>query len=105
MNEILYEKIVERAGKYNLIIFVHSRKDTIKTANALKELAYTKDDLNKILPDNSDSKTVLNHMVETEDIKSSDLKELLPFGFAIHHAGLHRTDRDLVEDLFASRHI
>ena len=36
MNEVLYEKIMERAGKYNMIIFVHSRKETIKTANALK---------------------------------------------------------------------
>lgn len=39
MNEILYEKVIERAGKYQLIIFVHSRRETIKTAKALKEMA------------------------------------------------------------------
>ncbi len=32
INEILYEKVMERAGKYPMIIFVHSRRDTIKTA-------------------------------------------------------------------------
>jgi pre-mRNA-splicing helicase BRR2 len=39
------------------------------------------------------------------NVKNTDLKELLPFGFAIHHAGLARTDRKLVEDLFADKHI
>ncbi len=29
----------------------------------------------------------------------------MPYGFAIHHAGLNRADRTLVEDLFASHHI
>jgi len=33
------------------------------------------------------------------------LNELLKFGFAIHHAGLHRLDRTLVEELFNDRHI
>lgn len=30
---------------------------------------------------------------------------MLPYGFAIHHAGMTRVDRTLVEDLFADRHI
>lgn len=38
-------------------------------------------------------------------MKTQDLKDLLPYGFAVHHAGLPRTDRKLVEDLFADRHI
>lgn len=40
-----------------------------------------------------------------EEIRSNDLKELLGFGFAIHHAGLSRGDRDLVESLFEKKHI
>ena len=40
-----------------------------------------------------------------ENVKNADLKELLPYGFAIHHAGLHRLDRNLVEDLFGDKHI
>jgi len=45
MNEILYEKIMERAGKFQMIIFVHSRRDTVKTAKAIKEMAFAKDEL------------------------------------------------------------
>ena len=40
MNEILYEKVIERAGKYQMIIFVHSRRETIKTMKAIKEMAF-----------------------------------------------------------------
>jgi pre-mRNA-splicing helicase BRR2 len=38
-------------------------------------------------------------------VKNSELKDLLPYGFAIHHAGMTRVDRTLVEDLFADKHI
>lgn len=37
--------------------------------------------------------------------KNLELKDLLPYGFAIHHAGMTRVDRTLVEDLFADKHI
>lgn len=38
-------------------------------------------------------------------MQNLELKDLLPYGFAIHHAGMTRVDRTLVEDLFADRHI
>ena len=42
---------------------------------------------------------------EAEQVKNLELKDLLPYGFAIHHAGMSRVDRALVEDLFADKHI
>jgi|LakMenEpi03Aug12_release.lakeMendotaPanAssembly.Ray.scaffolds.fasta_scaffold472989_1 pre-mRNA-splicing helicase BRR2 len=44
---------------------------------------------------------------EAEQVKNQELKpkDLLPYGFAIHHAGMSRVDRALVEDLFADRRI
>lgn len=41
---------------------------------------------------------------EAEQTKNEELKELLPYGFAIHHAGMTRADRTAVEDLFAAKH-
>lgn len=38
-------------------------------------------------------------------VANTDLKDLMPYGFAIHHAGMNRVDRTLVEDLFADRHL
>ena len=42
---------------------------------------------------------------EAESCKNTDLRDLLPYGFAIHHAGMARADRTLVEDLFADGHV
>ncbi len=37
--------------------------------------------------------------------QNQHLKDLLPYGFGIHHAGMSRVDRTLVEELFADGHI
>lgn len=86
-----------------MLIFVHSRKETAKTAKYLKETALDKDTLVKFIPEDPSSREVLE--TEADAVKNTDLKDLLPFGFAIHHAGMSRLDRTLVEDLFADGHI
>jgi pre-mRNA-splicing helicase BRR2 len=103
MNEILYEKVIEQAGKNQLLIFVHSRKETGKTARAIRDMCLEKDSLGLFLREGSASTEVLR--TEADQVKNLELKDLLPYGFAIHHAGMTRVDRTLVEDLFADRHI
>ncbi|XP_055378712.1 U5 small nuclear ribonucleoprotein 200 kDa helicase [Condylostylus longicornis] len=103
MNEIVFEKTMEHAGKNQVLVFVHSRKETGKTARAIRDLCLEKDTLGSFLKEGSASMEVLR--TEAEQVKNSELKELLPYGFAIHHAGMTRVDRTLVEDLFADRHI
>lgn len=46
-----------------------------------------------------------HYRTEAEQVKNLELKDLLPYGFAIHHAGMTRVDRTLVEDLFDDKHI
>ncbi len=41
----------------------------------------------------------------TPTLQNLELKDLLPYGFAIHHAGMNRVERTLVEELFADKHI
>lgn len=96
-------QVVECAGKNQVLIFVHSRRETVKTAKFICDTALQKDALPKFLQNLSASREILQ--AEAEAVKTQDLKDLLPYGFAIHHAGMPRTDRKLVEDLFADRHI
>lgn len=125
MNEIVYEKTMEHAGRNQVLIFVHSRKETGKTARAVRDMCLEKDTLGQFLRfviyltfftfiilcflkiflfrEGSASMEVLR--TEAEQVKNTELKDLLPYGFAIHHAGMTRVDRTLVEDLFADRHI
>ncbi|XP_061184302.1 U5 small nuclear ribonucleoprotein 200 kDa helicase-like isoform X1 [Saccostrea echinata] len=103
MNEIVYEKVLEHAGKNQVLVFVHSRKETGKTARAIRDMCLEKDSLGMFLKEGSISTEVLR--TEAEQVKNLELKDLLPYGFGIHHAGMAKVDRILVEDLFADRHI
>ncbi|CAB3405618.1 unnamed protein product [Caenorhabditis bovis] len=103
MNEVVYDKIMEHAGKSQVLVFVHSRKETAKTAKAIRDACLEKDTLSAFMKEGSASTEILR--TEAEPVKNLDLKDLLPYGFAIHHAGMNRVDRTLVEDLFADRHI
>ena len=103
MNEIVFKKVMQHAGKNQVLVFCHSRKETGKTARALRDMCLEKDKLGMFLKEGSASTEVLR--TEAEQVKNPELKDLLPYGFAIHHAGMNRVDRTLVEDLFADRHI
>ena len=103
MNEICYDKVVAQAGKNQVLVFVHSRKETAKTAKAIRTMAEDNDTLGRFMVEDSASQEICREMAET--VKSADLKELLPFGFGIHHAGMARSDRELVESLFADGHV
>ena len=103
-NEICYEKALgQRRNGNQMLIFVHSRAETGKTAKALRDLAVENDELSYFVRDGTATQEILRD--ETAGVKNADLKDVLQFGFAVHHAGMAREDRELVEDLFADRHI
>lgn len=95
MNEICYEKVIERAGKHQILVFVHSRKETARTAKIIRDMALAKDELHKFIGEQSETREVLQQEAQTS--LSQDLKDLLPYGIGLHHAGLARKDRLLVE--------
>jgi pre-mRNA-splicing helicase BRR2 len=103
MNEICYQKVVEQAGKNQVLIFVHSRKETGKTARAIRDMALEEDTLGQFIQEESATREILQ--TESETAKDAELKDVLPYGFAMHHAGMSRADRNLVEDLFSDKHI
>ncbi|VDM59111.1 unnamed protein product [Angiostrongylus costaricensis] len=70
---------------------------------AIRDSCLEKDTLSAFMREGSASTEILR--TEAEQVKNHDLKDLLPYGFAIHHAGMNRLDRTLVEDLFADKHI
>lgn len=103
MNDLCYEKVMAVAGKHQVLIFVHSRKEPAKTACTIRDTVLANDTLGRFLKEESASREILqNH---TDIVKNNDLKDLLPYGFAIHHAGMARVDRDLDEIFFTDGHI
>ena len=103
-NEICYEKACgQRKNGNQMLIFVHSRAETGKTAKALRDIAMERDELSLFVREGGATQEILREELAT--VKNADLKEVLSYGFAIHHAGMARADRELVEDLFADGHI
>ena len=52
-------QVMEAAGKHQVLIFVHSRKETAKTARFLKDECLKNDSLTTILRDDSASREIL----------------------------------------------
>jgi len=77
------------------MVFVHSRKDTYKTALILKDMAQENSELSHFSPREDPNFEQLKK--EMGRARSKELKELYPNGFTIHHAGMLRSDRNLVE--------
>jgi len=103
MNEVCYEKLLEQAGKNQTLVFVHSRKETAKTAKFVRDLSVEKETITQFVQPDSATREILQE--EANNVKDPNLKDLLPFGFGIHHAGMSREDRGIVEELFADRHL
>ena len=100
MNEACYDKVLEAVSEgHQVIVFVHSRKETVRTANYLKETFFENNHIDKILKSDSGSQEILN--TESENVRNPTLKKLIKYGIGLHHAGFDRGDRSLSEDLFA----
>ncbi|CAG9467191.1 unnamed protein product [Pedinophyceae sp. YPF-701] len=101
MNELAYDKCVEtlRQG-HQAMVFVHSRKDTGKTARALAEIAQARGHLDLFVPEErTEAYEILAR--EVKKSRNRELQEIFSSGFGMHHAGMLRSDRNLVEKLFA----
>lgn len=104
MNEVCYEKVVENInGGHQMIIFVHSRKETEKTAKWIGNKFLENDQLKDLMKFSAGVNEILRS--ESEKAKNKGLKEVLQMGIGIHHAGMTREDRSTAEDLFAEGHI
>ncbi|KAL8950757.1 MAG: hypothetical protein Q9222_003231 [Ikaeria aurantiellina] len=101
MNDVCYTKVLEQVGtnKQQMLIFVHSRKETAKTAKYIRDKALELETIGQILRSDAASREVLTQ--EADAVGDRDLKDLMPYGLGIHHAGMTRADRSSVEDLFA----
>jgi len=100
MNEICYKKVLDRVKQgYQVMVFVHSRKDTAKTARTLLELA-ERDNTTGVFDVSEHAQYDMQHRV-VEKSKNKELRELFVGGFGVHHAGMLRSDRNLTEKLFA----
>ncbi|CAI9757575.1 unnamed protein product [Fraxinus pennsylvanica] len=100
LHEICYNKIVDSLKRgHQVMVFVHSRKDTVKTAEKLVEISRKNEDFDLFTNESHPQ----HGLVKKEVMKSrnKNLVQLFEYGVGIHHAGMLRADRGLTERLFS----
>ncbi|GAA5829196.1 hypothetical protein JCM11251_004156 [Rhodosporidiobolus azoricus] len=102
LDNAAFDKVAElvKAG-HQCMVFVHARKETVKTAQMLREKAVAEGIADLLDPTGEE---VANKWQGFKrDLSSSrnrELKELAAGGFGIHHAGMLRSDRNIAERMF-----
>ncbi|PWN91585.1 Sec63-domain-containing protein, partial [Acaromyces ingoldii] len=89
---------------HQVMIFVHARKETVKTASTMREMCKEEGLLELLLrkrEEDPESTVAVNTFKrELAASRNREVKELFETGFGIHHAGMLRSDRNLSERMF-----
>ena len=104
LDQVAFEKVKDMLEQgHQVMVFVHSRKDTVGTARTFIQMAADQGCLD--LFDCQETEGYANAMRDLKNTRGRELRELVPKGFGTHHAGMPRSDRNRIEALFAQGHI
>ncbi|CAJ1061882.1 activating signal cointegrator 1 complex subunit 3 [Xyrichtys novacula] len=100
MEEVCYNKVLEqvKAG-HQVMVFVHARNATVRTAMGLIEMAKNHGEICFFQAEQSAEYGQCEKQIQRS--RNKQMKEMFPEGFGIHHAGMLRSDRSLMESLFS----
>ncbi|KZS97906.1 Sec63-domain-containing protein [Sistotremastrum niveocremeum HHB9708] len=88
---------------HQVMVFVHARKETVKAAEALREAAIAEGNIDEFSCQEHPQWTFFHRDIANS--RNKEMKQLFDVGFGIHHAGMLRSDRNLMERLFEARAI
>lgn len=104
MDRVVFDKVAELVQDgHQVMVFVHARKETVKTAQKLKEMAM-EEGMTTFFEGVEHPKYGL-YRRELQTSRNKEMKELFDAGFGIHHAGMLRSDRNMMEKMFEDQAI
>ncbi|KAI0960008.1 hypothetical protein AcW1_004658 [Taiwanofungus camphoratus] len=104
LDRVTFDKVAELVQEgHQVMVFVHARKETVKTAQALKEAALADGLLDDFSCEDHPSYSMFRRSIS--ESRNKEMKQLFDDGFGIHHAGMLRSDRNLMERMFEARAI
>ncbi|KAJ9082208.1 putative steryl acetyl hydrolase mug81 [Entomophthora muscae] len=86
---------------HQVMVFVHTRKDTARTAKALLDLAREDGCTSLFVPSEETLEVHTRYARDVAKSRNSELRTLFACSLGIHHAGMLRPDRTLTERMFA----
>ena len=104
LDRVTFEKVSEMVKLgHQVMVFVHARKETVKAAQALKESATIDGCLDEFSCEDHPSHRLLRR--DIGESRNQEMRQLFDSGFGIHHAGMLRSDRNMMERMFGARAI
>ncbi|KAG9014090.1 hypothetical protein FRB90_005597 [Tulasnella sp. 427] len=104
LDRIVYEKVLELVQEgHQVMVFVHARKETVKSALALSETILLEGVADDFDPTGHPQWDGFRREISAS--RNKEMKELFDQGFGIHHAGMLRADRNMMERMFEARAI
>ncbi|PHH64830.1 hypothetical protein CDD81_3896 [Ophiocordyceps australis] len=99
LDTVAFEKVKQMLEReHQVMVFVHSRKDTMASAKMLDQKAM--EQMCSSLFDPSGHPKYEQAARDMKTSRSKEIRQLLAKGLGIHHAGMARADRNLMERLF-----
>lgn len=104
LDRVVYKKVAELVAQgHQVMVFVHARKETVKTALALKDAAQAEGVLDDFICEDHPQWALFRRSIG--ESRNKEMKQLFDQGFGIHHAGMLRSDRNMMERMFETRAI
>ncbi|KAJ3862945.1 Sec63-domain-containing protein [Lentinula novae-zelandiae] len=104
LDHVAFEKVSELVAQgHQVMVFVHARKETVKSALAIQEAALAEGSSGDFSCEDHPQWSLFRR--EIAQSRNKEMKQLFDHGFGIHHAGMLRSDRNIMERMFEARAI
>lgn len=91
------------AEGHQVMVFVHARKETVKAAQSLRESSVLEGNTEHFLCEDHPQYSFFRQKIG--ESRNKEMKQLFDSGFGIHHAGMLRSDRNMMESMFEKKAI
>ncbi|KAJ7368153.1 Sec63 Brl domain-containing protein [Mycena albidolilacea] len=104
LDRVAFQKVSELVAQgHQVMVFVHARKETVKTALALRESSVLEGNVDDFSCEDHPQWSMFRRNIG--ESRNKEMKQLFDGGFGIHHAGMLRSDRNMMERMFEARAI
>lgn len=104
LDRVTFEKVSGLVQQgHQVMVFVHARKETVNAALTLKDVANLEGTLDDYSCQDHPRWGIFRRNIG--ESRNKEMKQLFDHGFGIHHAGMLRSDRNLMERMFQERAI
>ncbi|KAF8165208.1 Sec63 Brl domain-containing protein [Crassisporium funariophilum] len=104
LDQVTFQKVSELvAVGHQVMVFVHARKETVKAATSLREMSVLEGNVDDFSCEENPQWSFYRQKIG--ESRNKEMKTLFDKGFGIHHAGMLRSDRNMMERMFEAKAI